>query len=287
MPAQGTTASVETRHAVHWREAETFDTEALRAHFLVQDLLTPGALNATYTHYDRLMLAGAVPLATPLAFTDAHARLVGSEHHLARRELGLINIGGPGRVTADAATFDLGFQDALYIGAGTASVTFASVDPDNPAKFYINTAPAHARHPARLITKAAAKAIPLGSQESANKRTIYQYLHPDVLPTCQLVMGLTRLDSGSVWNTMPAHTHDRRMEAYLYFELPQDAFTVHLMGRPEATRHLIVRNEQAVVSPPWSIHCGAGTTSYAFIWSMAGDNQAFTDMDMIAMQDLR
>lgn len=287
MPAQGTTTSIETRHAIHWSEAETFDTEALRENFLVPGLLVPGALNVTYTHYDRLMLAGAVPLGEPLTFTEAHAQLVGSEHHLARRELGLINIGGPGRVTADGTTFDLGFQDALYLGSGTADVAFASVDPANPAKFYINTAPAHARHPARHITKEAAKAVPLGSQETANKRTIFQYLHPDVLPTCQLVMGLTRLESGSVWNTMPAHTHDRRMEAYLYFELPENAFTVHLMGRPEATRHLVVRNEEAIVSPPWSIHCGAGTTNYAFIWSMAGDNQAFTDMDMIAMQDLR
>ncbi len=275
-----------TRQAVHYEQAEMLDGEDLRRHFLIEQLMVPGRLTATYTHYDRMLVMGAVPTDAPLVVGEDLAKLVGSATLLERRELGLINVGGAGRVTADGTVYEVGPQDALYLGRGIAAVSFASADPANPAKFYINSSPAHAAHPSRLVTKAQALVKELGAPETSNRRTLSQYLHPEVLPTCQLLMGLTRLHSGSVWNTMPAHTHDRRMEAYFYFELPADAVVMHFMGRPEATRHLVVRNEQAVLSPPWSIHCGAGTAAYAFIWSMAGDNQAFTDMDFVAMGDL-
>ncbi len=275
-----------TRQAVHYEQAEMLDGEDLRRHFLIEQLMVPGRLTATYTHYDRMLVMGAVPTDAPLVVGEDLAKLVGSATLLERRELGLINVGGAGRVTADGTVYEVGSQDALYLGKGIAAVSFASADPANPAKFYINSSPAHAAHPSRLVTKAQALVKELGAPETSNRRTLSQYLHPEVLPTCQLLMGLTRLHSGSVWNTMPAHTHDRRMEAYFYFELPADAVVMHFMGRPEATRHLVIRNEQAVLSPPWSIHCGAGTAAYAFIWSMAGDNQAFTDMDFVAMGDL-
>ena len=275
-----------TCQAVHYEQAEMLDGEDLRRHFLIEQLLVPGRLTATYTHYDRMLVMGAVPTDAPLVIGEDLARLVGSATLLERRELGLINVGGPGRVTADSTVFEVGPQDALYLGKGIASVAFASADPAKPAKFYINSTPAHAGLPSRVVAKDQAIVKELGAPETSNRRTMHQYLHPEVLPTCQLLMGLTRLHSGSVWNTMPAHTHDRRMEAYFYFELPEDAVVMHFMGRPSATRHLVVRNEQAVLSPPWSIHCGAGTASYAFIWSMAGDNQAFTDMDFVAMGDL-
>lgn len=275
-----------TRQAVHYEQAEMLDGDDLRRHFLIEQLMVPGRLTATYTHYDRMLVAGAVPTDAPLAVGEDLAKLVGSATLLERRELGLINVGGAGRVTADGTVYEVGPQDALYLGKGIAAVSFASADPANPAKFYINSSPAHAAHPSRLVTKTQAIVKELGAPETSNRRTLSQYLHPEVLPTCQLLMGLTRLHSGSVWNTMPAHTHDRRMEAYFYFELPADAVVMHFMGRPEATRHLVIRNEQAVLSPPWSIHCGAGTAAYAFIWSMAGDNQAFTDMDFVAMSDL-
>lgn len=275
-----------TRQAVHYEQAEMLDGEDLRRHFLIEQLMVPGRLTATYTHYDRMLVMGAVPTDVPLVVGEDLAKLVGSATLLERRELGLINVGGAGRVTADGTVYEVGPQDALYLGRGIAAVSFASADPANPAKFYINSSPAHAAHPSRLVTKAQALVKELGAPETSNRRTLSQYLHPEVLPTCQLLMGLTRLHSGSVWNTMPAHTHDRRMEAYFYFELPADAVVMHFMGRPEATRHLVIRNEQAVLSPPWSIHCGAGTAAYAFIWSMAGDNQAFTDMDFVAMGDL-
>lgn len=275
-----------TRQAVHYEQAEMLDGEDLRRHFLIEQLMVPGRLTATYTHYDRMLVMGAVPTDAPLAVGEDLAKLVGSATLLERRELGLINVGGAGRVTADGTVYEVEPQDALYLGKGIAAVSFASADPANPAKFYINSSPAHAAHPSRLVTKAQALVKELGAPETSNRRTLSQYLHPEVLPTCQLLMGLTRLHSGSVWNTMPAHTHDRRMEAYFYFELPADAVVMHFMGRPEATRHLVIRNEQAVLSPPWSIHCGAGTAAYAFIWSMAGDNQAFTDMDFVAMGDL-
>ncbi|WOS66568.1 5-dehydro-4-deoxy-D-glucuronate isomerase [Sinorhizobium fredii] len=280
-------SSITVRHAVHYTQSEAMTGSELRQNFMIEELFTPGSANAVYTHYDRLLLIGVMPERDAITLGEDMARVVGGEFLLERREMGLINIGGAGIVRADDAVFEVGFQDALYLGMGTSNISFESADPAAPAKFYINSAPAHAAFPARHIRKAEAIELNLGDGQTSNKRTLYQYIHPDVVESCQLLMGMTRLEPGSVWNTMPAHTHDRRMEAYLYFEVPKDAFVVHLMGRPEATGHLIVRNEQAVISPPWSVHCGAGTSSYAFIWSMAGDNKSFKDMDFVPMGDIR
>ncbi|MEY9535129.1 5-dehydro-4-deoxy-D-glucuronate isomerase [Sinorhizobium fredii] len=280
-------SSIAVRHAVHYTQSEAMTGSALRENFMIEELFSPGGANAVYTHYDRLLLIGVMPYRAAISLGEDVARVVGGEFLLERREMGLINIGGAGIVRADDAVFEVGFQDALYLGMGTRNISFESADPSAPAKFYINSAPAHAAFPARHIRKAEAIELNLGDGQTSNKRTLYQYIHPDVVESCQLLMGMTRLEPGSVWNTMPAHTHDRRMEAYLYFEVPKDAFVVHLMGRPEATGHLIVRNEQAVISPPWSVHCGAGTSAYAFIWSMAGDNKSFKDMDFVPMGDIR
>jgi len=280
------TTTVGTRHAIHYTQSERMTGAELRDNFMVETLFTAGTLQAVYTHYDRMLVAGAMPAGAPLSVGGELAKLVGTDYLLERRELGLINIGGAGRVIADGTTYDLQPMDGLYLGQGTKDITFESLDAAAPAKFYINSAPAHASLPSRIVSSSDAIENNLGDGATSNKRKLYQYLHPKVLPTCQLLMGLTRLETGSVWNTMPTHLHDRRMEAYLYFEIPENAFVVHLMGRPEATGHLIVRNEQAVLSPPWSIHCGAGTGDYAFIWSMAGDNQSFTDMDMVDMKTL-
>ncbi|MDR3517839.1 MAG: 5-dehydro-4-deoxy-D-glucuronate isomerase [Azospirillaceae bacterium] len=279
--------TVDIRHALHFTQVETFGTAELRNHFLIETLFEPGRITATLTHYDRMLILGIAPTDAPLAFGPELAGAVGTSFVLERREIGIINIGGPATITADGTVYPIEFQEAVYLGQGTRDVTFASRDPAQPARLYAVSAPAHQRHPGRKIAIADASPAPLGSQDSANARTIYKYIHPGLMPSCQLVMGLTRLAPGSIWNTMPAHTHDRRMEAYLYFELPADAAVVHLMGRPEATRHLIVRNEQAVISPPWSIHSGAGTAAYAFIWAMGGDNQSFADMDFVAMGDLK
>lgn len=276
----------DTRQAVHFEQAEALGHEDLRRHFLIETLFAPGTLRATYSHYDRMVLLGISPTDTPLRFGDDLAGLVGSDTFLERRELGLLNIGGPAVVTADGETFNVGRDEGLYLGAGTKEVSFASSDAATPAVLYATCVPAHKKFPNRVITLDQALIVEAGAQETSNKRKLYQYFHPDVLDTCQLLMGRTQLQPGNVWNTMPAHLHDRRMEAYLYFDMPEDAFVMHMMGRPQATRHMIVRNQQAVLSPPWSIHCGAGTGSYSFIWAMAGDNKSFKDMDMVPMQDL-
>ncbi len=278
---------MDVRHAIHHTQAETLGTEDLRRHFLVTDLFRPGEVSATLTHYERMMVLGIMPGEGPLVLDPALGGPVGTAYLLERREFGAVSIGGPVRVVADGVTWDLDFQEALYLGMGTKAVSFESLDPSRPAKLFAASCPAHLAHPSRKISVADASPAPMGSPASANERVIYKYVHPGLMPTCQLVLGLTRLSTGSVWNTMPCHTHDRRMEAYFYFELPADGMVVHLMGRPQATRHVIVRNEEAVVSPPWSIHSGAATSAYAFIWAMAGENQVFSDMDHVAMGDLR
>lgn len=278
---------MDVRHAIHHTQAETLGTEDLRRHFLVTDLFRPGEVTATLTHYERMMVLGIAPGVGPLALAPELGKPVGTAFLLERREFGAVNIGGPVRVVADGETFDLDTQEAIYLSMGTKDVSFESLDAAKPAKLFAASCPAHVRHPSRKITVADASPAPMGSVATANERVIYKYVHPGLMPTCQLVLGLTRLSTGSVWNTMPCHTHDRRMEAYFYFELPPDGMVVHLMGRPEATRHVIVRNEEAVVSPPWSIHSGAGTSAYAFIWAMGGENQVFSDMDHVAMGDLK
>lgn len=270
------------RFALDPRTCACFGTEALRAHFLVEDLFEANVISLTYTHYDRMIVGGAVPADTSLELETIKPN--GTEHFLDRRELIAVNIGGAGSVSADGAVYELGPRDMIYIGMGTKAVRFASADASEPAKFYILSAPAHRACPTTHIRIDDAKRLDLGASETCNERSIFQFTHS--VETCQLVVGMTMLAPGSIWNTMPAHVHDRRMEAYLYFNLAEDQRVIHLMGEPKETRHLVVANEQAVLSPPWSIHAGAGTANYTFIWAMAGDNVDYTDVEMIEPGDL-
>jgi len=276
---------MEIRHAIHPDQAVYLDTAELREHFLIQNLFIPGAVKMVYTYYDRLIVGGVCPIRESTLEVDK--AIIGAASLLERREMGIINIGGAGSVGVDGKQFELATKDGLFIGMGARDVVFKSADPNTPAKFYFNCAPAHARYPAGKITPADAEQVHLGSQEKSNRRTIRKYFHPDGIKSCQLVMGMTMLDPGSVWNTMPVHTHQRRMEAYLYFDIPPDEVVMHFMGEASETRHLVVRNEEAVLSPSWSIHSGAGTCSYTFIWGMVGENQTFTDMDAVPMQALK
>jgi len=277
--------TIAVRQACSPAEARHFCTKELRDNFLVEDLFAPGGVAMTYSHVDRMVVGGAVPTREPLPLLSS--KPIGSDPFLARREIGIVNIGGAGSVEADGATYPLAVRDCLYAGKGTASLSFASDDADDPARFYFVSYPAHARHDTVKIGEADANCLELGSQSQANIRELRQYIHPDICRSCQLVMGVTTLADGSIWNTMPCHTHDRRSEAYLYFDMEPSARVFHFMGEPQETRHLVVANEQAVVSPGWSIHCGAGTSSYSFIWAMGGDNQDFADMDVVAMETLR
>jgi 4-deoxy-L-threo-5-hexosulose-uronate ketol-isomerase len=277
--------TVEVRHASHPEAVKGFDTDQLRRHFLIESLFDPGAVRLTYSHIDRFVVGGAMPLSAPLPLQAL--KPIGSEQFLRRRELGLLNIGGSGRVTVGGRSFDIGRREALYIAMGEEDIVFESDVPSRPAKFYLMSTPAHARHATRKIAINEAKTIALGERETANVRTIYQVIHPEVCKSCQLVMGFTVLEPGSVWNTMPSHLHDRRCEVYFYFDLQPDARVFHLMGEPAETRHLVVANEQAILSPGWSLHSGVGTSHYTFVWAMAGDNQDFADMDALAMSDLR
>ena len=274
-----------TRPAVSPSEAAAMDTGRLRAAFLVEDLFQPGRIALTYTHYDRMILGGALPLAAPL--TLGPVKLTGTPGFLDRREMVVVNIGGPGHVTVGGTAEALGPRDMIYLGQGAGEVSFASDDPDKPARFYLVSAPAHRALPTRRIAIGEAKRLDLGSAETCNARSIFQFIHPEGAQTCQLVVGLTELAPGSIWNTMPAHTHSCRMEAYLYFDLDPAQRVIHLMGEPQETRHLIVANEQAILSPPWSVHSGAGTASYTFIWAMAGDNVDYTDVDLFPPEALR
>lgn len=272
--------TVETRQAVDPEAARRMDTAALRSAFHCGGLFAAGEIRLVYSHYDRMIVGGAVPGAGELVLD--HVAECGTPSILDRRELGVVNIGGPGRVAAAGESWEMGAGDVLYLPMGAGPVSLSGA-----GRFYLVSAPAHAAHPARLIRLAEAQALSLGSAEAANRRTIHQFIHPAVMPSCQLVLGYTRFEPGSVWNTMPAHLHDRRSEAYLYFDLAPEAVVFHMMGRPDETRHLVLRNEEAVLSPPWSIHCGAGTGAYTFIWAMAGDNVDYKDVDMVGMGDLR
>jgi 4-deoxy-L-threo-5-hexosulose-uronate ketol-isomerase len=267
---------VQKRYATAPDQIPGFDTAELRERFLVEDLFVAGELSAVYTHHDRVVLGGAVPAGTRLplpTFDELRA-----EYFLANREVGIINIGGPGTVTTDGETHTLPHGACLYVGRGTRDVVFADGD-DGGAQFYFFSAPAHTTHPTELVLEGEGTALELGDQLTSNRRTLNQYIHPKGIGSCQIMMGVTRLHPGSMWNTMPAHTHDRRTECYLYFGLPDDARVIHLMGLPTETRNLVVADRQAVISPSWSIHAGVGTAAYSFIWSMAGENQSFEDMD--------
>lgn len=276
---------IDERQAAHPRDVRRYDTEALRQDFLIERIFVPGELTRTYSHYDRMVVGGAMPVSKPVALSPFAP--TGTPFFLARRELGVINIGGSGTVIVDGKGFELPNLDALYVGLGAKEVGFASADPANPAKFYLTSAPAHRAAPHQLIRQSDANMLHLGATETSNKRTIRQYVMPNTTGTNQLVMGMTALEPGSVWNSMPCHTHTRRMEAYLYFNLDPAHRVFHFMGEPTETRHLLVANEQVVISPNWSIHCGCGTSNYAFVWAMAGDNVEFTDMDAAPVEMLR
>lgn len=273
------------RYATHPDDVRRYDTEQLRQHFLVDNLMQPDVLVLNYTHYERLIVGSAVPVQGPIQLQTVDA--LKSDYFLERRELGIINTGGNGLVLVDGTEYPLAFREALYVGKGAREVQFVSVDSGNPAKFYLNSTPAHHSYPTRHITMAKCNVLHMGAMETSNHREIYQLMIKGVVDTCQLQMGLTVLRAGSVWNTMPAHQHDRRMEAYYYFGLPPEQQVCHFMGEPQQTRHLWVSNEQAVVSPPWSIHSGCGTASYTFIWGMAGENHDYNDMDKFPASSLR
>ncbi|KXU37677.1 5-keto-4-deoxyuronate isomerase [Cephaloticoccus primus] len=279
-------STFESRYAIGPVEARQLDTAGLRENFLIKQLFWADRVHFVHTHYDRYMVGGAMPVVEKLKL-ESIAGLLKEPYFLSRRELGAINVGGAGIVEVDGEAFALGHKEAIYIGRGAKEVYFSSVDGKRPARFYMNSAPAHRSCPTRRITKAEANRIELGSPETANHRVIYQMLLHTVIETCQLQMGMTELQAGSVWNTMPAHTHDRRMEAYFYFDLPEGQAVAHFMGTAGETRHLWLGNEQAVVSPPWSIHSGVGTGSYTFIWGMAGENMDYDDMDKHPINSLR
>lgn len=279
-----THTSHRSRFAIDPATAARMGTDDLRQNFLIEDLFQPGKVSLTYTHYDRMIVGGATPTAKPLPLEAI--RPTGTKAFLDRRELIAVNIGGAGTIEAGGERHRLETRDMLYVGMGN-EVSFASDDAANPARFYLLSAPAHQSHPTRLIRIGEAKRIDLGSPETCNERSIFQFIHPEGARTCQLVVGMTNIAPGSVWNTMPAHVHDRRMEAYLYFDLPETARVFHFMGEPTETRHIVMKNEQAVLSPPWSIHSGCGTAGYTFVWAMAGDNVDYTDVEMVDMDAIR
>jgi len=278
---------MEIRQPIHSEHAKQLDTEGLRRHFLVDGMFQPDQATLTYSQIDRIIVGGIMPVTKPVTFAPELGRHTGTDFFLQRRELGLINIGGAARVTVDEQSFDIGAREALYVGQGAKLLEFTSVDAANPAKLYFNCAPAHTAYPHKKITLAEASPETLGSPETSNRRTIHKFIVPDVLPTCQLLMGMTQLEPGSLWNTMPCHTHDRRMEVYFYFDMSENAVVFHMMGEPTQTRHIVVRNEQAVINPSWSMHAGVGTQAYTFIWGMVGENQVFKDMDHVPMTALR
>jgi 4-deoxy-L-threo-5-hexosulose-uronate ketol-isomerase len=277
--------NIAVRQAVSPTEAMGFDTASLRSNFLVEGLFAEGEMRMTYSHYDRTVVGGVLPVADAIPLVSS--KPIGSERFLERREMGIFNIGGDGILEVDGQTFELGRDDCLYVPMGTDTVRFRSADAADPARYFFISVPAHHRHSTRRIIREEANRLDLGGQQEANRRILRQYIHPDICKSCQLVMGMTWIETGSVWNTMPCHTHDRRSEVYLYYDMEPDARIFHFMGEPTETRHIVIANEQAVISPGWSIHSGAGTGRYAFIWAMAGDNQDFGDMDMVAMETLR
>ena len=263
---------------------QALTTAQLREAYLVESLFLPGQIDLVAAGLDRAVIGSAVPLAEPLILGPTPE--LRSAYLCERRELGVLNLGGPGRVTVEGTAYPMVNRDALYIGRGSPQVSFESEQPTTPARFYLVSYPAHTTFPTRHARHAEAQAVPLGSQRDANERTIYKYIHTGGIQSCQLVMGFTQLKEGSVWNTMPPHTHRRRTEIYLYFDVNPDARVMHFMGEPGTTRHLVVRNEQAILSPGWSIHCGVGTRHYAFAWAMGGENQEFTDMDPVKVSEL-
>lgn len=261
------------------------NTAELRSNFLVEKMMQADELKLVYTHYDRMIIGSVKPVNKSIALPTYNA--LKAKFFLERRELGIINIGGDGEVKVDGKAYNLNKLDCLYAGKGCEKISFKSKKKDDPAKFYLLSAPAHHAYATRLMKKDKASPVEMGAVATANRRTIYKYIHARGIKSCQLVMGLTLLQEGSVWNTMPTHVHDRRMEAYFYFDVPQNQKVIHLMGEPKETKHLVVSNEEAIISPPWSIHSGCGTSNYGFIWGMGGENSDYTDMDMVNINDLK
>lgn len=276
---------MENRYVSHPNDVKTFDTARLRQEFLIESLFQTDQLVTAYSHVDRYIVGSAVPASQEIKL-EVNLKDIGTDFFLERREIGIINIGAPGKVTADGETYEIGAFECLYVSLGTKEVSFASSGGD-AAKFYFVSTPAHKAHPTTKMTKEEATPSHLGDIQTSNERTIYKYIHEGGIQSCQLVMGITELAPGNMWNTMPSHTHNRRSEVYLYFNLPEDAVVFHFMGEPQETKHLVVRDGQVAISPSWSIHSGVGTSNYTFCWAMAGENQTFDDMDAVAMKDLK
>jgi len=280
---------MDIRYSASPNDVKRYTTEELRKEFLITDLFEADTVKATYSHVDRMVIMGIMPVKEKVSIDkgiDVWANF-GTNFFLERREAGVFNLGGNGFIEVDGEKYELGYEDCLYIAKGAKEVYFGSMDENKPAMFYLASTPAHKTCKTTLLTMANANHRPLGSMETSNKRVINQFIHPDVLETCQLSMGLTQLDPGSVWNSMPCHTHERRMEVYMYFEVPENDIVMHFMGQPEETRNIVMKNFDAVISPSWSIHCGCGTSNYTFIWAMGGENQAFDDMDNLKPSELR
>jgi len=275
----------EERFAAHYADVKKYDTAQLREHFLIEKVMEEDKIRLVYSHYDRFIAGGAVPVNVPLELTAIDP--LKAEHFCDRREVGVINVGGKGSIIVDNTEYIVDYKDALYISKGTKKIVFKSEDANLPARFYINSTPAHKELPTRLITMKDANVLQMGSQLTSNERQINQLLITKVIETCQLQMGMTELRPGSVWNTMPAHTHSRRMEVYFYFNVPEGQAVCHFMGQPQETRHIWMVNEQAVISPNWSIHSAAGTSNYIFIWGMAGENLDYSDMDAVQPNQLK
>ena len=274
-----------TRYASNPEAVKKLDTQSLRDEFLIQDVMKKDKLEWVYSHYDRYMVAGVVPVEKQVALESIDP--LKASFFLERRELGIINIGGLGTITVDGTIYEIGHKEALYVGQGNKEVLFSSQSSENPAKFYLNSTPAHTAYPNKKIGTDDVEVIELGAPETANARTLRKYIVNSVVDVCQLQMGMTSIKTGSSWNTMPAHVHDRRMEVYFYFEVPEDQAVCHFMGQPQETRHIWMANQEAVISPPWSIHAGSGTSKYSFIWGMAGENLDYGDMDVCKINELR
>ncbi len=275
---------LDIRYSNHPDDSKWYDTKKLRENYFIEKIFEEDKILLTYSHQDRIIAGGVMPTNNTLSLEAS--KELGSDYFLERREMGVINIGGSGVITLDGKKYQINNREGMYIGMGNKQVEFDSLDKTNPAKFYVNSCPAHHKYENVVIDIHKANAVPLGDTETLNKRVIYQFIHPAVCKSCQLVMGMTVLDKGSVWNTMPCHTHERRMEVYMYFDLPSDQLVFHFMGQKDQTRHIVMRSEQGVISPSWSIHSGVGTTNYTFIWGMCGENQTFNDMDNIEMEEL-
>ena len=276
---------MEIRNAANPKDVKNYDTDRLREEFHISKLFTKDNTRMVYSHIDRIIVIGMMPVKAVLRLQAG--KELAADYFLQRRELGCINIGGPGVITVDGEEYNMNPRDGIYVGMGNKVLTFKSVDPENPAKCYMTSCPAHTSYPIVKIDITKARKVPCGSVEDCNKRVINQYIHPEVMKSCQLAMGLTELEVGSNWNTMPSHTHDRRMEVYLYLDMAEGDAVFHMMGEPKETRHIVMHNEEAVISPSWSIHSGVGTRNYSFIWAMCGENQEFTDMDHIETRELR